>query len=173
MLEYLIVGVVLKPQGLKGEIKVKSLTDDIRRFDSLPQVYLKAEGGYQPVKVLKRRYDKGYAYLTLEGIDAIEAAEPLRSAELFIPRSLARTLPQDTYFIADLIGCQVATVQGRGLGTVSQVIQTGSNDVYVLRSGQQEFLIPALKKVVRSVDLKNRQILVDVSDMEGLVPDAD
>lgn len=173
MPEYLAVGVVLKPQGLKGEIKVKPLTDDIRRFDSLPQLYLKAEGGYRRVKVLKQRYDKGFVYLTLEGIDAIGAAEPLRSAELFIPRTLARRLPEDTYFIADLIGCQVATTEGRGLGAVYDVIQTGSNDVYVLRGCGQEILIPALKKVVLSVDLPNRRIVVDLTDMEGLVPDAD
>ena len=173
MPEYLAVGIVLKPQGLKGEIKVKPLTDDPQRFDTLHTLYLQ-NAGDQTIQVVSRRYDKGFVFLKLAGYESIEAVEPLRNKELRIPREQARKLPKSTYFIADLIGCRVETLTGEYLGQLSEVMETGANDVYVLKGGPMgEILIPALKKVVTHVDIPNRLIRVDLTDMEGLLPDED
>ena len=85
---------------------------------------------------------------------------------------MARKLPADTYFIADLLGCRVETLSGEYLGEIADVQETGSNDVYIVHGGPKgEILIPALKKVVVEVDIKNKLVRVDLTDMEGLLPD--
>lgn len=170
MLEYLSVGVVLKPQGLKGEIKVKPLTDDEKRYNNLQTVYLK-NGEYRELRIISRRYEKGFVFLKLRGYETIESVMPLRNQYLWIPRHMARKLPENTFFIADLIGCRVETLSGDVLGKITNVLETGSNDVYVIQGGPLgEVLIPALKKVVTRVDIVNRLIRVDLTDMEGLLP---
>jgi 16S rRNA processing protein RimM len=171
MHEYLSVGVVLKPHGLKGEIKVKPLTDDERRFDNLYSIYLKEEQ-YRELNIVSRRYVKNMVYLKLKGYNTIESVEPLRNQHLWIPRSMARKLPKDTYYIADLLGCRVETLTGQNLGEIVDVQETGSNDVFVLRGGSfGEVLIPALKKVITQVDIQSKLVRVDLTDMEGLLPD--
>lgn len=173
MLDYLSVGVVLKPQGLKGEIKVKPLTDDERRFDALRKVYLKNGEAYREAEINSRRYDKGFVFLKLKGYETIESVEHLRNQYLWIPRSLARILPKDTFFIADLIGCRVQTRTGESLGKITDVLETGSNDVYVIQGPKGDILLPALKKVVVDVDIREGLVIVDLTDMEGLLPDED
>jgi 16S rRNA processing protein RimM len=173
MLEYLSVGFVLKPQGLKGEIKVQPLTDDINRFDSLLHVYIKGQGGYKQEKIESRRYNRGFVFLKLKGLNTIESVEHLRNQYLWIPRSMARQLPEDTFFIADIVGCSVSTTDGRELGNVKDVIQTGSNDVYVVEGTKGNVLIPALKKVVVYIKPREGRIIVDLTEMEGLLPDED
>lgn len=173
MLKYLSVGLVLKPQGLKGEVKVNPLTDNIKRFDNLDEVYIKAGQNYIPLKIRGRWYRKDFVYLSFEGYEDRNQAERLRNEYLWIPREKAIPLPEDTFFIADLIGCAVRTNEGECLGHIEQVIQTGSNDVYVVNGSKGEILIPALKKVVLQVDIMNRFIEVDASELEGLLPDED
>lgn len=173
LLEYLSVGWVLKPQGIKGEIKVKPLTDDITRFDDLDEVYLKHGQDYFPVKIIDRKYRKDFVYLILEGYSDRNQAEKLREQYLWIPRDMARVLPQGTYFIADIIGCIVRTSEGQELGHIDQVLQTGSNDVYLVKGSKGQILIPALKKVVLQIDIYNKAIEVDAGELEGLLPDED
>lgn len=171
MLKYLSVGMVLKPQGLKGEVKVEPLTDDITRFDDLDVVYLKSGQSYFEVKIISRRYSSNFVYLILEGFEDRNQAEKLRGQYLWIPRHMARILPEDTFLIADLIGSAVITNDGRQLGHIERVLQTGSNDVYVVNGDKGEILIPALKKVVLRVDIVNKKVEVDVQELEGLLPD--
>ena len=173
MLEYLSVGLVLKPHGLKGEIKVKPLTDEEKRFDTLACLYLKEGESYKELEIAARRYDKGFVYLKLKGHDTVESVESFRHRYLWIPRRMARVLPKDTFFIADLIGCRVRTRAGETLGKITDVLETGSNDVYVVKGPRGEVLIPALKKVVIRVDLPTGSVVVDLADMEGLLPDED
>ncbi len=173
MLDYLSVGFVLKPQGLKGEIKVKPLTDEPERFDTLTHIYLKEEDKYKRIIVEARRYDKSFVYLKLAGYTSIEAVEPLRNAYLWIPRSLARLLPKDAYFIADILGCMVETKEGRILGELVDLIHTGSNDVYVIKGKKGDILVPALKRHVLSVDPPKKRIVVDLTGLEELLSDAD
>ncbi len=171
MREYLSVGIVLKPQGIKGEIKVKPLTDDERRYDSLQTIYLR-DKEYKELHIESRRYEKGFVFLKLKGFETIESVIPLRNQYLWIPRHMARELPKDTFFIADLLGCRVETLTGEVLGKVTHVHETGSNDVYIVQEGPYgEVLIPALKKVITLVDIPNKLIRVDLTDMEGLLPD--
>ncbi len=171
MLDYLSVGVVLKPHGLKGEIKVKPLSDEERRFDALTCIYLNKEEDYKELAITARRYDRDFVYLHLEGYCTVESVEPLRGQYLWIPRKMARVLPKDTFFIGDLIGCRVWTDAGKFLGTIENILRTGSNDVYAVKGSEGEVLIPALKSVVTRVDPSAGRMIVDLSDMKGLLPD--
>lgn len=170
MVEYFAVGYVLKPQGIKGELKIEPLTDDMRRFDALDAILLKQGNLYTSIEIEKVRYMGNHVVLKLEGYDNRSSAEKLRDQYLWIPRNMARKLPEDTYFISDIIGCTVYTHMDKVLGSVIDVIYTGSNDVYVVDSEYGEILIPALKKVVREVDIKNRLIKIDTTEIEGLIP---
>lgn len=170
--KYLSVGYVTKPQGIKGEVRVKPLTDDMYRFDDLDEVFLKRQDRYVPVKIQRRRYAKDFVILKLEGFEDRNQAETLRGEYLWISREQARPLPKDTYFIADIVGCRVETCAGRFLGYVTGVLHTGSNDVYVVKD-KEEVLIPALKKVVVDVDVENSKIVVNHEELEGLLPDED
>ncbi|MFA6697622.1 MAG: ribosome maturation factor RimM [Eubacteriales bacterium] len=177
MMTYLSIGLVLKPQGLKGELKVKPLTEDPKRFDRLDYVLIKDESKKDNVyikhKIERSRHSKGFVYLKLEQIDSIEDAEILRNQYLWIPRELAIKLPEDTFFIGDIIGCTVVTIEGKSLGQVSNVIKTGSNDVYEIKSNGGQLLLPAIKKVVKEVDINAARIVVDLTDMKGLLDDED
>ncbi len=171
MLNYLAVGFVLKPRGLKGEIKVEPLTDDLKRFDDLDKIYLKSGQVYREASILSRNYSNGFVYLMLEGYQSRESAEQLRDQYLWVPRSMAVELPDDTFFVADLIGCSVKTANGQCLGKIINVLQTGSNDVYEVEGEKGNILIPALRKVVVDVNLSEAEITVDLTDMEELLPD--
>lgn len=172
MLEYLSVGYVLKPQGIKGEVKVDPLTDYIERFDELDTIYIKIMDQYNPLKIIARRYSGNHVFLRLEGYKDIDQAEKLRGQYLWIPRDEARDLPKNTFLIADIIGCAVYTQEGEQLGHVDRIIHTGSNDVYVTKGSMGEILIPGLKKVVLDVDIQGRKITVAAQELEGLLPDA-
>jgi len=173
LLQYLSVGYILKPQGIKGEIKVEPLTDYIERFDELDTLYIKEGDQCQPVNVIARRYRGNHVFLRLEGYKDINQVEELRGEYLWIPREEARELPEDTFFIADIVGCAVYTQEGQDLGRVDSVIHTGSNDVYITKGSMGEILIPGLKKVVLDVDIQSRKITVAAQELEGLLPNAD
>ena len=170
LLDYLSVGYVLKPQGLKGEIKVEPLTDYAERFDELDTLYLKTGKQYSQLKIVSARYMGDFAYLRFAGIHGIDEAEELRGQYLWIPRNMARILPDDACFIADIIGCEVCTQEGQVLGQVESIISTGSNDVYVIHGSKGEILIPGLKKVVLKVDTLGKKIIVSAQELGGLLP---
>ena len=173
MLDYISVGYVLKPQGIKGEIKVEPLTDYIERFDELDILYIKEDDKYTPTRILSRKYSPNHVFLLLEGYYDRNQAEKLRGQYLWIARDQVRELPEDTFLIADIIGCAVYTKEGQYLGSVDDVIETGSNDVYVTKGPLGDVLIPGLKKVILDVDIKNKKIIVSAQELEGLLPNAD
>ena len=167
MEEYLTVGKIINTHGVNGELKVMPLTSDITRFDYLKLVWLEQNGKQIEHFVEKARYHKDFVLLTLRGVDTMEKAAALKDCELKVDRRHARPLEENEYFIADLIGCRVYE-NGVFLGKVTDVLQTGRNDVYVTEGGKYgEILIPALEQVVRKVDVENRHI--DVELPEGLV----
>ncbi|NLX70909.1 MAG: 16S rRNA processing protein RimM [Clostridiales bacterium] len=175
LLKYLSVGYVLKPHGVRGALKVEPLTDNMYRFDYLDQVFLKkGNNQYRPVKIEDRKYGKNFVILKLEGYEDRNQSETLRGEYLWVPRENAVALPEDTYYIADIIGCSVETSNGQLLGHIVRVLKTGSNDVYIVRDkSKNEILIPALKKVVNKINLVDRKIIVKAEEMEGLLTDED
>jgi len=160
---YLAVGQVIKPQGVRGEVKVKPLTDDLRRFLDLEQIFVCEGEAYLPRAVRCTRVNDGFAYLQFEGARDREAAEALRGMLLYVDRASATPLPEDADYIVDLIGCEVFDTQGERVGALVDVLQPGASDVYVIDTPRGDLLIPALKRVVPEVDVAARRITIDES----------
>lgn len=149
------VGEVLGTQGNKGEVKVAALTDTYERWLELERVYVFVDGLQQALFLEKVRPFKGFVLVKFRGIDDISAAEVYQGAFLWLPETERPPLPPDRFYTDQVIGLRVETLTGRPLGRVAEVLFTGGNDVYVLRGGEDgEILLPALKSVVRTVDLE-------------------
>lgn len=155
MKKFLTIGEITKPHGIKGEVKVFPLTDDIQRFKKLKRVFIDG----QEVKVSYVTVGHDRAILRLEGVDSVEEAEKLRKKLLVVPREEAVKLEEDSYFIEDLKDCTVYDEEGLELGRVADVIQTGANDVYWIKK-PKELLIPAIRDVVLSVDVEAEKIII-------------
>ncbi len=158
---HLIIGEILKPQGVRGEVKVRPITCDPDRFYDLTTVYFEENGSFRPVKVQVNRMDEAAAYMQIEGVADRNAAELLRGKLIYIDRAHAVQLPEETEFICDLIGCHGHDETGRDLGELTEVLQPGGNDVYVFHGPLGEVLVPALKSVVTKVDVANKDMLFD------------
>lgn len=159
MQSYFTIGVILKPQGLNGMVKVKPLTDDARRFLSLERAML---GGDRKVYTVSAAEVRGeFVYLNFEGVLTRDDAEKLRGLEIVVSRDDAFKASPDAYFIADLVGCRVVSTNGAAVGELVDVLQPGANDVYEIKTERGIAMIPALKDVVVSVDIENAVIVVD------------
>ena len=157
--EYLIIGEILKPQGVKGEVKVRPITCDPSRFDGLTRVFFQdGEGAYTPEKIKVSRVDPDAVYLTVKGYTDRTEAEKLRGKLLYVDRASAAKLPEDAEFICDLIGCVATDDSGRLIGTLTDVMQPGAGDVYVFQGPMGEVLVPALKSVFLEVDVRNKKM---------------
>ena len=168
MQKRLEVGQIVNTFGIKGEVKVTPFTDDMNRFDDLKKVYVKTRKEEKLYKVENARYHKNMVLLKLEGIENPEQAEMLKNAFLEIDREDAIPLEEGTYFIADLIGLEVYTDEGKLLGKVDDIYNTGANDIYVVKDelGKQ-VLLPGIKDVIREVNLNNAKIIVHL--IPGLI----
>lgn len=146
---HMVIGVVGKPHGIRGEVKIVPLTDDIRRFRRLTYVIIR-DIEYK-VEFVKLQADR--AILKLAGLETAEALLPFKDEAVMVRREDAVKKKEDEYFIDELRGMQVKDTEGTDLGTVYDVIQTGANDVYWIQEPKQ-LLIPAMKTIVVSVDLE-------------------
>lgn len=161
MLEYFNVGQLTSTHGVKGELKAIPLTDNPQRFLKLKWVYIDKKGTLQKFNINGVKFLKNFVILKFEGIDSIDEAEKLKGLYMKIDRANAVKLPKDSFFIADIIGMQVFDENNELLGILTEVIQTGSNDVYIVKGdSEKEILIPALKSVVKGVSMEERKISV-------------
>ena len=155
------MGRVLAPQGLRGEVRVEVLTDFRERFD--PGSCLFIEG--RPVVVERSRWQGKAFIVKFDAIADRTAAEGLRGREI-TAAPLEDALEEGTYYRDDLIGLEVVGVSGEALGKLTDILATGSNDVYVVRGPKGELLLPATDDVIREVDVPGERMVVDV--IEGL-----
>jgi len=167
-MDYVRIGIIAKPQGIRGEVKITPLTDDISRFEGLKEAFIEDNGKYSHYNVKGTRLSEGCAFLFLETVYTRDEAEVLRNKYICVDRAHAITPPKGQYFIFDIIGCDVVTKQGASLGKVSEVMQPGANDVYVVQ-GEKEILIPAVKAFVLDIDIEKKLITVDGSMLEEVV----
>lgn len=151
---------ILRPHGIKGEVKVYPLTDDLARFKRLREAYIERGGQYEAVIVDGSKYVSDAVVLHITGVDDPDQAEKYRGLYLCVDREHAVKLPKGTYFIADIIGCAVVSTDGTELGRVTDVLETNANDVYVIE-GKRRLLVPALKKLLSSVDVESKRIVLD------------
>jgi 16S rRNA processing protein RimM len=167
-MDYLIIGKTISVQGNKGELKIMPLTDDITRFERLNTVYLDISGELKLFQIENVWYHKNNIIIKFAGIDSIEDAQNIRNCYIKINREEAIELPPGHFFIFELIGCQVFTVDGNYLGRINDILKTGSNDVYVVgQENKKQIYIPAIKDVVKEIDLENK--LVKIKLIEGLI----
>lgn len=163
-----LIGYILKPQGLKGEVKVESVTPYLERFNRLDRVFLQLKEKKQAYSIENVRVSDRFVYLKFAEINSRDDAELLRTAEVLIEEKDLIQPAQDEYFIHDLIGCQVISENNDVIGVLSDVVQMSSNDVYVVKNGEGiEILIPATKEIVKRVNVGQKQIIIHV--LEGLL----
>ncbi len=167
---YFRVGVITSPHGICGEVKVYPTTEDVRRFDSLKEVLMVGKGTEQLLHVERVKYFKNMVIVKFKEFNTMNEAELLRQRELYVDREHAIPLKEGEYYIADLIGLEVVTDEGKTLGVLRDVLQTGANDVYsVVMEDGKELLLPVIDECVLDIDLKKRRILVHL--MKGLLED--
>ena len=155
------VGGITAPHGGRGEVKVFPTTDDNARFKNLKTVLLDQGRGTRELEIEGVKFFKNMVILKFKGIDDRNDVERMRQAKLLVTRENAVELGKDEYFIADLIGIQVVSDEGEELGTISDVLQTGANDVYVVsKDGAKDLLIPAIHACIQNVDVAAGQMEV-------------
>jgi len=159
--EYLMIGEITKPQGVRGEVKIRPCTCDPDRFDGLETVYVKRGEGFAPMNIHVNRLSGDAVFASVEGVTDRDQAEKLRGTLIYIDRAHAVALDDDTTFLADLYGLRGLTDDGRDLGELTDVMQPGGNDVYVFKGPLGEVLVPALKSVVLAVDLERGEMRLD------------
>lgn len=162
------VGVISSTHGVKGEVKVFPTTDDPARFKLLKKVIL--DTGREPIdlEIEGIKFFKNMVILKFKGYDSIEEIEKYKGKDLLIARDLAVKLGPDENFIFDLIGLSVVKDDGEELGTLTDVIKTGANDVYEVKMADgREVLLPAIKECVLNVDLEKKTVTVHM--MDGLL----
>ncbi len=163
------VGVITGTHGLKGEVKVFPTTDDPRRFKLLKEVILVTNREERHLKIHSVKFFKQFVILGFEGMDRIEDVERLRRAELLIDRKDALPLEEGEHYIPDLLGLTVIEENGEVVGILEDVLQTGANDVYVVRREQSDksakgsknqLLIPAIAECIRDINLEEKTMTV-------------
>ena len=162
MEDYFRIGVVTAPHGVHGEMKIYPTTDDMDRFKQVNPVLLTTFRSREIKQIESVKYFKGMAILKLSGIDTMDEAEKYRKAELWAERSQLPKIP-GKYLIADLIGMDVVTEDGVSIGTLTDVWQTGANDVYVVEKHDgKELLLPKIPSCILNVNEDERRITVYV-----------
>jgi len=159
------IGKVVTTHGIKGALKVMPLSDFPERINALKHVFVEKGGRAVRYNVQDAFIHGRFWVVHLEGVDSPEAAAKLVGSLLTVPLSERVKLPPDTYYLDQIIGLDVYTTEGEYLGRVTEILQTGSNDVYVVRpeeKEQKELLLPALKSVVKNVDLQAGRMEVDL-----------
>ena len=153
----LIIAEVLKPQGIRGEIKVKTFTDAPENVKAFKTVYIDGN----PYKILSfRQGSDGAAYLGLRGVPDRNAAELLRGKTIEGERDDGPILDEGQYYIVDILGLLCETEEGEVLGTVTD-ISNFSSDIYTIEKAGKKILFPAVKGVIKRVDLENKKLVVD------------
>lgn len=162
------IGQIVNSYGIKGFLKVVPFTDNVKRYDDLKTIYIEKNKKLSTMEIEEVKYHKNLVLLKLKGIDDINDTLEFKNCYIKIDRKDAVELPEDTYFIVDLVDMEVETDEGNLLGKIVDVFPTGSNDVYVVKDelGKQ-VLLPAIGDVIKSVDVENKKMVVHL--IEGLV----
>ena len=169
--DYLRIGVITAPHGVRGEVKVFPTTDEPERFEDLESVWLYNGKSYVSLDIESVKFFKNMVILKFKGIDNVDDVQKYRQKDLYVARKDAVKLYKDEYFIADLIGIEVFEEDGCKVGVLKEVMPTGANDVYVVElsegfagNGQTEVLIPAIKQCILEVKPEENKMTVHLLD---------
>ena len=168
MEELFRVGVISNTHGIRGEVKVYPTTDNVRRFDDLKEVILDTGKEQLILHVTSVKYFKNMVILKFKEFDNINDIIPYKGMDLLVTRENAIPLEEGEYYIADIIGSKVITDEDKILGTLTDVLQTGANDVYVVKTKDgKEVLLPSIEECILDIDIENK--IVKVHIMKGLL----
>jgi len=172
--QYLRIGVITRPHGIHGEVKVYPTTDYPERFEEVDHVVIKTKKGDIAANIESVKYFKNLVIVKFDCFSAPEEIQNAAGSDIMISREQAQPLEEGEYYIADLLGCSVyaddasGELSGRKLGTVKDVLQTGANDVYVVGTdSNKELLFPVIPDCVKKVDIEKNMITVHV--LNGLL----
>lgn len=156
-----MIGTVLKPQGIRGEVKIKPYAARVELFLTWKTLYLESKGDYTPISLKTARIHEGFVYACLGDSASADDAEAFRGRDLYIDRAHAAPPEDGSVYIADLIGCEAVDGEGRVLGTLTDVLQYGTVDTWVFRTPQGgTAMVPALLSVFPEVDAAAGRISV-------------
>ena len=162
------IGQIVNTFGIKGFVKVNPFVDDISRYNDLKKVYVKRNKELKEMQVEEVKYHKNMVLVKFKGVDRVEDAELLRNSYLEVDRENAIELQEGEYFIADLLGSNVFTEEGEPLGKLEDIFNTGSNDIYVVKTEDgKQILLPAISEVIKEINLEESKIVVHL--LEGLI----
>lgn len=164
-MQFTIVGKIISSHGIKGELKIFPLTDDINRFKYLKEVYIGEEK--LPVQVVGVKFNKDKPIIRLKEFDNINQVLKFKDRYLYVDDENLIELEENEYFVFQLLGCKVENMEGKSIGVLEDIINTLSNDVYVIRHGEKEYLVPAIKEFVKDIDIDNKLIRID--PIEGMI----
>ena len=169
MEKYIEIGQIVNTFGIKGMVKIKPFTENTKkRFDNLKKVYIKTKKEKKEYEIEEIKYHKEMVLAKFKGIETIEEAEKFRNSYLLINRENEKPLEKGTYYIVDMVGLEVYTDEGEKLGILDDIFNSGSSDIYVVKNelGKQ-ILLPAIKEVIKNIDMENRKITVHL--IKGLM----
>lgn len=166
-MDRLEVGKIVNTHGLKGEVKIVTWTDYPEVFEDLEYVFTKKKNEEIKLNLKEIKYQKNNIIAKFLEINSIEEAETFKNCVLTAERDMLGELPEGVYYIADLIGCEVFDEKGESLGKISDVFNTGANDIYAVSAPQRkDLLIPVMDETVLDVDVLNKKVIVHL--IEGL-----
>src|SRR5699024_9025672 len=154
--------------GIKGEVKVKRITDFVERFDKGNILYIQEDQEEISLTIDGFRTHKNMDILHFEGLNSINDVEPFKGATLKIKKEQLTELDEHEYYYHEIIGCTMYTTAGDRLGVIESILSPGANDVWVVQSSNgKELLIPYIEDVVKKIDVDNKQVTIEL--MEGLI----
>ena len=164
---YIAIGKIIKVHGVRGYVKAIAYSELPDRFLHLQTVYIETPGGMQGFLIEDIKLQSNISLLKLKGIETRDAAASLLQKDLRVPEEQQIELPEDNFFIHDLIGLQVSDTAGEYLGELAEVLSNAGNDVYLVRNESREILIPAVYRFVKEIDLLKKTMVVEL--IEGML----
>ena len=164
-MDFLEIGKIINTHGLRGEVKISVWADSPDAFETLEYALAKCGGREKKLTVDGVKYQKNNIIVKFREINSIDEAQAYKNSVLYVPKEALGTLPENVYYIADLIDCDVFSEEGEKIGILYDVFSTGSNDVYdIKRENAKNLLVPIIDGVVKSVDINNKKIVIKIPE---------
>lgn len=160
MNDFISIAKVLKPQGIKGELKCKVLTEKLDIFGSLTHLFCDKK----EIKVVSSVHRLGYAYIKLENVVSRNDAENFRNKTFFLDRESYGKLKEDNYFIEDLVGCEIFDDKNNKIGMVDDIENYGATDIVIVQEEWAKYSVPFLKKIFKKIIPENKKIIIDLEE---------
>lgn len=164
-MEYIQVGKIVNTQGIKGELKVIPLTNEKERFEDFDRVFVGEDK--EELSIDRIWYKKGFVIIKFDQYNNINDVLKYKEQFIYIDKKNAIKLPEDNYFIFDIVGLEVFDMENKYLGEVVDVLQNGGADIYVIKKEDKQYMVPAVKEFIRDINIEGKCMII--SPIEGLI----